>query len=104
MYELKSESEFTTILTSHKYVLIDFYAIWCGPCKTLAKDIELFHSQEQNKHVFVVKINVDNFNSLCEQYNISSLPTLKLFIDGKEKTELVGYSKTHMTTIKKLTQ
>ena len=102
MYELTSETEFATIITSYKYVLVDFYATWCGPCKTLAKDIETF--QAENNNVFVVKVNVDKFNSLCEQHNISSLPTLKLFISGSEKIELVGYNKTHTLTIKKIIQ
>lgn len=98
MFELTTEDEFYTLIKNNKYVLVDFYATWCGPCKRLAQDIEKFH--KDNSNLFVIKVNVDDFNSLCEKYSISSLPTLKLFVDGVEKTELVGYSSNHMNTIK----
>jgi thioredoxin 1 len=98
MFELTIEDEFYALINKNQYIHIDFYATWCNPCKRLAQNIQKFN--RDNSNLFVIKVNIDNFNSLCDKYSISNLPTLKLFVDGVEKIELVGYNPNHMNTIK----
>jgi len=62
-------------------VLIDFYADWCGPCKTLAK--QLIKYKEEVTGVDVIKINVDEEADLMAEYNIRSIPTLIYIVDGE---------------------
>ncbi len=102
MYEPKDENELNELLKNNKFVLLYFYATWCKPCKQLSSDIEKYKSE--NTKLCVVKINVDTSGDLCETYNISSLPTLKLFINNVEKIELVGYKESHVFTIKSFLQ
>lgn len=63
-------------------VLVDFYADWCGPCKTMGPIIGDM-SKKFSGRVKVVKINVDKNNGLANQLNIKSIPTLILFNKGK---------------------
>lgn len=63
------------VLKSDKVVLIDFYAEWCGPCKSLAPTLEKFAEDNQDK-VKVVKINVDESPNLAGAFGVQSIPTL----------------------------
>lgn len=62
-------------------VLVDFYADWCGPCKTLSPIVQDVAKSLSGK-VKVIKINVDKNNALAAQFNIRSIPTLILFKKG----------------------
>lgn len=66
-------------------VLVDFYAEWCGPCKMMGPVLESLDN------VNVVKVNVDEFEDLSENYRIMSIPTLIFFKDGKNVKEVVGF-------------
>jgi len=101
--EVNTIEEFNNAVSSKKFALIDFYADWCGPCKKLGKelhDLEGKINDLEKQNFNLIKVNVDSSQELAELYKISSLPTLKLFIDGQEVQELVGYSSTHIKTIK----
>lgn len=63
------------VLKSDKMVLIDFYADWCGPCKSLAPTLEKF-AEENKDTVKVVKINVDESPNLAGAFQVRSIPTL----------------------------
>ena len=63
-----------------KYVLIDFWAAWCGPCKMMNPVIEQVKSKNENLEV--VKVNVDEERDLAVKYQIRSIPTLVLFKEG----------------------
>lgn len=69
--------------------LVDFYADWCGPCKMIAPIIEEIATECEN--ITVGKINVDNDAEIALKYNVSSIPTIIIFRDGKEASRLVGY-------------
>lgn len=70
-------------------VLVDFHANWCGPCRTLAPVLEQVAKEMQGK-ASIGKIDIDNEEKTAAQFQISSVPTMILFKDGKEKGRLVG--------------
>lgn len=69
--------------------LVDFYADWCGPCKMIAPIVEEIANERTD--ITVGKVNVDNDADIAIKYGVSSIPTLIVFKDGKEKARVVGY-------------
>jgi thioredoxin 1 len=69
--------------------LVDFYADWCGPCRMLTPVLEKV-AQEVQGQASIVKLDIDNAQRIASKYQITSVPTLILFKDGKEMGRLVG--------------
>ena len=67
---------------------MDFGATWCGPCRAISPKFEEFSSTYTNA-VFV-SVDVDDQEDLAQRYNVSAMPTFKLFIDGHLKEEFKG--------------
>jgi len=85
-----SDSNFDQeVLGSDLPVLVDFWAVWCGPCKMIAPEIEKL-ADEKNDVLKVGKLNVDENRDTAIKFGISSIPTLLLFKDGKVAKKLVG--------------
>ncbi|MBP9837145.1 MAG: thioredoxin [Proteobacteria bacterium] len=85
-----SDSEFETeVLKSSTAVLVDFWAPWCGPCKTIAPVVEELAGTYGDK-LKVFKINVDNNKEAAMKYNVRGIPNLILFKDGELKEQIVG--------------
>ena len=89
--ELNEGSFESTVLKSAKPVLVDFWAVWCGPCRQVAPIVESLASKWGEK-VTVAKLNVDDVPSVAERYGIMSIPTLMLFKGGQIVERVVGVS------------
>ncbi len=77
------------VLDSTQPVLVDVWAEWCVPCKTLATVLEEI-AREQTGRVKIVKVNIDNDPVLAEHYHVETLPTLMYFRNGLVHDLLVG--------------
>lgn len=75
---------------NNKYVLVDFYADWCGPCKMV--DPVLEELDAENDQLTVVKVNVDNELDLASKYGVQSIPNMIFFKEGKAVTQIIGFA------------
>jgi len=75
--------------SKNKPVLVDFWAEWCHPCKTLSPILEKIVN-EANGNLRLAKVNIDQNPNLTMQFNVRSIPTVKAFIEGQIATEFVG--------------
>lgn len=79
----------TEVLDFKGKVLVDFWAEWCGPCQMLNPIIEEIASEKPD--VKIVKVDVDEEIDLAAQYNISSIPAIMIFDNGKPIKTIIGF-------------
>ena len=79
----------TEVLKSSTPVLVDFWAEWCGPCRSLSPKLEEV-AQELGDKVKIVKVNVDENQMTPQKYGIRGIPAMLLFKAGSEVGQLVG--------------
>jgi thioredoxin 1 len=87
--EVNDDNFDEVVLQSKTVTLVDFWAEWCGPCRTLAPIVELVAEQYAGA-AEVFKLNVDDSAAVTQRYGIQGIPTLILFEDGVEKERIVG--------------
>jgi thioredoxin 1 len=85
-----TDSDFETeVLQSDLPTLVDFWAVWCGPCKQIAPMVDAVADEYQGK-LKVTKMDVDRHQIIPQQYSIRSIPTLLLFKGGKVVGQFIG--------------
>lgn len=81
------ENDFQTEVLSKEFVVVDFYADWCGPCRMILPFLEEVKDELQ---VDIVKVNIDDSPNIAAQYNVMSIPTLIIFKNGEKVSSNVG--------------
>ena len=79
----------TEVLKSPQVVMVDFWAVWCGPCQMVAPIVEEL-AQEYTGKLKVMKLNTDEAPEVAGRYQIMSIPTILFFKDGQPVEKLVG--------------
>lgn len=87
--EITDQSFQETVLNSDKPVLVDFWAVWCGPCRTLGPIIEEVAADFEGKAI-VGKVDVDNNQQVSVDYGIRNIPTVLIFKNGEVVDKIVG--------------
>lgn len=85
---LSSEAEFDELIASGKLVVVDFFAVWCGPCKNFAPTFEKIAAEFPD--VIFVKADVDQFNAVATKQGVRAMPTVIFYQDGKEIKRFSG--------------
>jgi thioredoxin 1 len=82
---VSSPQAFEDLLASNMYVVADFYADWCGPCRTIAPMYaQLAKTHSVPNYLAFAKVNVDTVQAVAAQYGVSAMPTFMFFKNGKQ--------------------
>jgi len=89
MKQINNQEELDHILNDKKPVIIDFYADWCPPCKSLLPIVESL-AEEYKDDIEIVKINVDSNQAIAQQFGVMNIPALFFIKDRKVTEHMVG--------------
>lgn len=88
MINLTQETFNKEVLENKELVIVDFWASWCGPCKSLGPRLEEFANE--NPTIKVCKVNIDEQPELASQFRVMSIPTLIVFRNGEIINKSIG--------------
>ena len=88
-FELTSENFESQVLNNENTVLVDFFAVWCGPCMMMMPIIE--DIADSDPEFDVGRVNVDDARDIAERYEVLTVPTLMVFKNGKPAARIAGY-------------
>lgn len=89
-YDIKDDADFKKrVLENKKPVVVDFHAVWCGPCRDLAPKLSKIVNSRDNK-VDLAKVNIDQHQELALTYGVAAVPTVLLVRDGEMVTSFLG--------------
>lgn len=87
---MAKKGNFENIINGTKPVLIDFHALWCGPCKTQGPILKDLAGEVKDK-VRIIKIDIDKNQNIAKRYDVMSVPTLMIFKDGEIVWQRSGF-------------
>lgn len=87
--EITADNFQAMVLENEKPVLVDFWATWCGPCRTIAPVVEQI-AKERDGSLVVGKLDVDAHGAIAQRYGVQGIPFLALFENGKITKQAVG--------------
>ena len=88
VYEINTDTFETEVLKADGTVLVDFSAVWCGPCKMLAPIVDEF--AEKHSDIKVCKVDIDESYPVAFKYQVAAVPTLIAFRNGEPVAKSVG--------------
>jgi thioredoxin 1 len=77
------------VLGNDKLVMVDFWAVWCGPCRMVAPTVEEL-AKEYSDKIIVAKLNTDENPDIASRYKIMGIPTIMFFKGGEKLDQIVG--------------
>ncbi len=89
MKEIKNLADYQTLLNTHKPILLDFYADWCGPCQALLPTVEKLADKHADDAI-IAKVNVDTNPELSQHFGVRSIPALFFLKNGQVQDSFVG--------------
>jgi len=95
--EITLDEQYYEYFNSENYTFIDYYAPWCGPCKSISPNIDQL--SDNNPHIIFLKINIDNFEEISDERNIQSLPTFEIIQNGILIGSTKGANKTKINEL-----
>lgn len=88
MIQIKTALEFEEAIKEN-FVIVDFYADWCGPCKMMEEVFKNF--EEEYPNYKIISVDVDRFGSIARKERILSVPTIKIYVNGEVSKEKTGF-------------
>ncbi len=93
------QGNFNSIIQDSKPVIVDFHALWCGPCKVQSPVLKEI-ADELGNRIRVIKIDVDQNREIAGRFNIQGVPTLMIFMGGEIKYKQAGvHTKTQLMNV-----
>ncbi|EDV19346.1 uncharacterized protein TRIADDRAFT_62227 [Trichoplax adhaerens] len=86
-------------LSKNKLVVIDFYTVWCGPCRMIGPKFENLSNVPIYSNVIFLKVNVDQNSDISEDCNISAMPTFQFYKSGEKVDEVVGANEVQLKSV-----
>ena len=96
MNHLKTTNEFKRAINATNLVVVDFASTWCNPCKMLAPHLEQLANLNQD--VYFYKVDVDALSDVASEENISAMPTIKFYKNGRALDKVVGANLSEIKT------